>query len=194
MRRTGWGYAAGACVVLVVACVTVYGSSAKSSTVSGQRGGGGWHSRTVSAIRTKEVPNGGCGNAVIRLGSSAGAVDLRLICKPKDGKAVKFVVERGGNPNEAAGRIRRVRHRPEVVQGGSVRGYGRCTRRRAEVGCSAQGTGTIAVKGRIWVPAGSQCESRLTIIETKPLPPCKGDCSAVGVPIREIANVYPRGC
>lgn len=194
MRRIGWGYAAGACVVLVVACVTVYGSAAKSSTVSGQRGGGEWHNRTVSGSKTNEVPDGGCGKAVIRLGSSPGVVDFRLVCKPEGGKAVKFVIDRGENLNEVAGVIRRVRHRPEVVQGGSVRGYGRCSRRRAEVECSGQGTGTIALKGRLWVPTASQCESRVDIIEPKPLPPCEGDCSAVGVPIREIASVYPKGC
>lgn len=190
------GRVAGALALFALIGVTACGGSTESSTaLVGQRAAmdTGGTDATVSSAKAREVPAGGCGRAIVRLGPSAGAIDYRLTCMPEGSKAARFVVARDGRPKERAGVIVRFRQRPPLVQGGSIQGYGRCTRRRAELGCSVRGSGRISVWGRIWVPVGSQCESHFEVIEPVLLQSCQGDCPS-GEVVREIASVYPKGC
>ncbi len=147
--------------------------------------------------RKKVPPSGGCGAAMVQLGEAPGAIDFTLKCRPYRRREFMLLAV-GLSPIEPGNevRIRDFRQHPQIKEAGSPLRYGTCSRYGGGLGCSARAHAVIAINGRLWVKAGSECDSMVEITESRPAQPCPNGsvCAASDAPAAVVVKMRPRGC
>lgn len=139
-------------------------------------------------------PNGGCGGAVVRLGSVPGSIDFTLKCRPYpgDGK-VRFAVGLTPISPERGVRVRGFRRHPEVREAGSPPRHGTCRLYGGGIACFSHIRLLTAVRGRIWVRQRDKCDARVVITESRPADPCTSACTDEAT-ATIVVQARPRGC
>jgi hypothetical protein len=187
-----WAVGMLACCLLLAACGTSAGQTSEETVSSASPPSAAKQTDPTPTVRSNA--SAPCSEGSALLGGAAGAIDFRVRCKPQQpGEEMPFSVSRSPLRGQGKPGIRGFRRHPSLSPPDGQHRFGRCNGSSGGgIGCSLRSSGSVLVKGRIWVDARTRCDYEL-VMTVSPSQSCRSDCTAD----QQVLTIFagkPRGC